>query len=367
MTSYHVLIVDDHSEVRRTIKSGIESLNQNINILEVPSGEEAILVLSQQKIDLLIADARLPGISGIELKKRVKADNPDLKIFLITGVQEPKIRHEVFNAGADAYFFKPIQMAGFLEAVTMSLNLDQILVTESQEELSSEDASDPYNEIATRLYRLHQELNANYTAILNEGGQILVQVGVLPEDASDPNLLSSYLATLKAAAKISQHLNTELPKDFMVFSGPSSEFLLTHIGQLFGLLVVVEIPTWNEKNFWKVFLSIRSALQDFLIVLSEQGIPLVAETVESPVTPDLETEVEIDSENPFLYIDKMLSKMKNKTEAANKFWEMATERNSEDILQSDVISFDQARKLGLTPMQDDTRQSDSSFEESLLD
>jgi len=353
LNRYHVLIVDDHSEVRRTLKAGIETLKHNINVIDVPSGEEAILVLSQQKIDLLIADARLPGISGIELKKRVRTHNTNLKIFLITGVQDPKTRQDVFNAGADAYFFKPIQMAGFLEAVSMSLNLDQIPITESQEEISLGENNEPSNGIAERLSRLHQELNALYTAILSEDGQIMVQAGIFPEDASDPNILSAFMMTLNAATKVSNYLGIDVPRDFIVFSGLSSEFFLTHVGQPLGLLVIVEIPTWNDKNFWKLLSSIRSAVQDFLIILSEHEVPLVVKAIEPSITSDLAPEEEIFEESSISDFEKILSKIGTQPQAADKFWDMARENSSAEILRSDAISFEQARQLGLTPTEDE--------------
>jgi CheY-like chemotaxis protein len=59
-----VLIVDDHRDVRQTLRAGLETLGQGIQVTDVPSGEEAILVLSRQP-NLLVADVRLPGITSL--------------------------------------------------------------------------------------------------------------------------------------------------------------------------------------------------------------------------------------------------------------------------------------------------------------
>jgi CheY-like chemotaxis protein len=85
MPKYRVLIVDDQSEVRRLLRAGLVTLGPDIQVVDVPSGEEAILVISRQPFDLLIADVRLPGISGLELKTRARMHNPNLKLILITG------------------------------------------------------------------------------------------------------------------------------------------------------------------------------------------------------------------------------------------------------------------------------------------
>ena len=117
MGAPHILLVDDQKEVTRVLRSGLESLKHEFRITDVPSGEEAFLEITPGSVDLLVSDVRLPGISGLELMRRVKEHNPDLKVILVSGVTEEKIRQEVAQAGADAFFFKPVELADFLDAV----------------------------------------------------------------------------------------------------------------------------------------------------------------------------------------------------------------------------------------------------------
>ena len=103
MDRYRVLIVDDHHEVRRMLHAWVQTLGPRYEVLAMPSGEEAILVASRQPVDLLVADFRLPGITGLELMAKIKRRYPDLKVILITGVVDLKIRRQVADAGADAF------------------------------------------------------------------------------------------------------------------------------------------------------------------------------------------------------------------------------------------------------------------------
>ena len=98
-------------------------LEDDLDIVEVPSGEEAILDSSLNPIDLLVSDYRLPGISGIELMRKVRRNRPNVKVILITGQADPNIRKEVSEAGADAFFIKPIPIADFLDSVEHQLGL----------------------------------------------------------------------------------------------------------------------------------------------------------------------------------------------------------------------------------------------------
>jgi len=83
MNTYHVLIVEDHWDVRRVLRSGLESLEREITIVDVPSGEEALLVSTHLPIDLLVADIRLAGMTGLELQRIVRHRNPDAKIIMV--------------------------------------------------------------------------------------------------------------------------------------------------------------------------------------------------------------------------------------------------------------------------------------------
>ena len=128
MEPYRILIVDDQRDIRRMLRAGLDTLGVKFLVVDVPSGEEAMLVITRQHFDLLITDVRLPGISGLELILQAKARNPGLKLILITGVPDTTIRQRVIEAGADAFFFKPLDMADFLDAVERCLGLVETLL-----------------------------------------------------------------------------------------------------------------------------------------------------------------------------------------------------------------------------------------------
>ena len=60
--------------------------------------------LPPQKVDLLVADYLLPGISGVELMRKIRARNPELKVIFISGMTERKARDEMLGAGAYGNF-----------------------------------------------------------------------------------------------------------------------------------------------------------------------------------------------------------------------------------------------------------------------
>jgi FixJ family two-component response regulator len=329
-------------------------MEQDISVVDVPSGEEAILVISQQIIHLLIADVRLPGISGLELKERAMIRNPDLKFFLITGIQDQKTRKEVISAGADAYFFKPIEMSDFLEAVRKSLKFEKESSIEAKAKPAVKDVHQPSHGISQILSRLRQELEAVCAVLISENGQMMVQAGSLPDEAADPNVLALMMATFNTASKVSNMLSSESPKNVLYFSGKFHEFFLTYVGQSLGLLVVLSMPTWDADNLWKLIESIRFAVQDFQKMVSERGAPLVIQVVEPLTSNGSDLEDEPEEEGPHADMDDILKKVKIKPKEADKFWESATKESTDDIHRTDALSYDEARQLGLTPVDGET-------------
>ena len=70
-----VLLVDDQRDIVRLLHSSLQTLGHELEIIDAPSGEEALLEASLRRIDLLVADYLLPGISGVELMHKIRLRN----------------------------------------------------------------------------------------------------------------------------------------------------------------------------------------------------------------------------------------------------------------------------------------------------
>ncbi|RPJ18564.1 MAG: response regulator, partial [Chloroflexi bacterium] len=123
MSAPTILLVDDQRDIVRLLHATLQTLGHELDIIDAPSGEEALLEASRRKVDLLVADYLLPGISGVELMRKIRIRNPELKVIFISGMTERKARNEMLNAGAVATFDKPIPLADFLDTVERSLGL----------------------------------------------------------------------------------------------------------------------------------------------------------------------------------------------------------------------------------------------------
>ncbi len=339
MPPFHVLIVDDQRDARLVLRAGLETLGSQLKVTDVPSGEEAILVIASQPIDLLVADIRLPGISGLELQQRARQRNPGLKVILVTGVTDARIRDKVARAGAEAFFFKPVEMAGFLEAV--------------QRSLGSVEESRPVMGVAERLDGLCQDTQAMCAVLINQDGDIVAQAGNLPPDIDEANLVQALLITLDVTNKFSLAVGAVQPADFMLFSGGAYELALAHVGQTMGLLLLAA-PGWtDEKQVHNLKDTLQLAVKDLLVSLPVRGLPLAVPDRAPLIAPAPPVEPEPENNAALPDLEQLFHQaaQAEKTQA-DAFWEAAVVEDRAGEAGADTLSYEQAQKLGLAPPED---------------
>ncbi len=351
MAKYRVLLVDDQLEVRLPLKDAIDTLGPDFLVVDVPSGEEALLDLSSNSYDLLVTDVRLPGITGLELIRKVKKLNRDMNIILMTGLLEPEIRQEVADAGAAAFFLKPIEIADFLDAVERCVGLvDGVPVSQDILELSK-----PVESVSERLTSLRKELNAIAAVLLDERGRALAQAGDLPDASIKTALFPSLMAAFSASDKIAILLQNSPPKDLMYFSGLKYDIFLAHVGDSYALLVASN-PIESSNELPKSIEIVHAGLQDLLLILEKMGVPL--KSGEQPVQTEHEIQeeaLEVVPELEELFSGKSSEDIDK--QEVDAFWDTASLRlMDEEITNADALTYDQARQLGLTPEEGDSKE-----------
>ena len=120
--SLKILVVDDFATMRRIIRNLLQDLGFS-NISEADDGKTALPMLQNGNFDLLITDWNMPGMSGLDLLKAVRADTRLAKLPVLVLTAEAKRDQivEAAQAGVNGYVIKPFT------AETLKTKLDKIL------------------------------------------------------------------------------------------------------------------------------------------------------------------------------------------------------------------------------------------------
>jgi len=102
-----VLLIEDEAAIREMLRFALQQADYDV--MQSETAQEAMDVLANETVDLILLDWMLPGISGVELCKRLKKDNnyKKIPIIMLTARAEEDDKIQGLNAGADDYLTKP--------------------------------------------------------------------------------------------------------------------------------------------------------------------------------------------------------------------------------------------------------------------
>jgi putative two-component system response regulator len=193
-----ILIVDDDPLVRETMRDYVAHLGYDVR--DVGCAEEALVEIGKDAPDLVLLDVRMPGITGIELCRTLKADPLThlIPVVLLTAERELDSRVAGLAAGADDYFTKPVHPRELGARVRSLIRLKRVLEElEQAENLITSlaltiEARDPYtaghcvrlaacaSAFGERLGLGEEELRAlRLGGFLHDLGKIAVPDGIL--------------------------------------------------------------------------------------------------------------------------------------------------------------------------------------------
>ena len=340
MAPYQILIVEDQREVSRLLRSALETLEHKMEVMEIPSGEEAILFSSRNPVDLLVSDFRLPGLSGIELMSKVRKHHPNTKVILITGQTDPKVRKSVAEAGADAFFIKPVPMADFLDAVERHLGLVETILPPEPIAPAAPAASDL--SLPDLLTQLRADLEAIAVFLIADTGRVIVRAGDLPNSNDEISLLSSLLSIYSAGQKVSRLIGQKAASNWYVFDGDTYDLIFVPVGLAHAMLVLGADLAREDRVLKTVdtFTAARKVIEPLLGELPS-SVPAYVE----PPTVVAEAPEENAGE-----LEPLLKDAKKKLKAAdvNEFWDKAADQHKPPS-KPDMLSYEQAKQLGLAP------------------
>jgi len=116
----NVLVVDDDPSIRNMLSIVLKKENYNVYMAE--SGEKALENIRKNKIDMVISDIKMPGMSGIELLGRIKKIRKDIPVLMITAYTSTDDAIEAMKLGAEDYVSKPFNLEELKIVISKAFN-----------------------------------------------------------------------------------------------------------------------------------------------------------------------------------------------------------------------------------------------------
>jgi DNA-binding NtrC family response regulator len=128
----NVLLVDDEEKFLDVLSQRLGT--RGLDAVTATSGEEALVKIKNKNFDAIILDITMPGIGGIETLKRIRKENPELQIIMLTGRGSVDKAVEAMKEGAIDFLEKPADIEKLLEKIEMARQKKSLLVMKNVEE-----------------------------------------------------------------------------------------------------------------------------------------------------------------------------------------------------------------------------------------
>ena len=153
---FNILVVEDDKNLRKLITTYLQ--RNKYNTYEATNGEEALNVLDQSYIDLIVSDIMMPKMDGYELIKSLREAKYEVPILIITAKSEIEDKKEGFLLGADDYMVKPIDIEEMLLRIQVLLRRSK---SASEKKIQIGDLLLNYNQLSVikkdKVYNLAQK------------------------------------------------------------------------------------------------------------------------------------------------------------------------------------------------------------------
>ncbi len=131
-----ILWIDDEIDL---LKPFIYLLNQEgYEVMTATSGEDGIRIANQEVFDLIFLDEIMPGVDGLEVLKRIKLDNPQQLVVMITKSEEESLMKQAYSGWVDDYITKPFSFNQILSVLNRMLKRRQLIEEKMAEEYAGQ-------------------------------------------------------------------------------------------------------------------------------------------------------------------------------------------------------------------------------------
>src|ERR1700694_1408204 len=112
-----ILVVDDHEMVREGLMAMLQSEVDFDVVAKTGHGAEVVALVEATRSDVVLLDARLPDVSGVDVCRRLTQSHPEVAVVILTTYTDPDLVQECIQAGARGYVVKDVERFSLKESI----------------------------------------------------------------------------------------------------------------------------------------------------------------------------------------------------------------------------------------------------------
>lgn len=168
-----LLLVDDHPMVRQGLRTMLLEAGGINVVAEAPDAVAAMAVVRREPLDLVLSDLSLPGKTGLDLLKMIKAEQPQLPVLILSMHAEEIFALRALKLGAAGYLMKDVDLPTLAEAIHRAASGGKYISQGFAERLANQIAVDgkgaPHERLSQREFEVFRLIAA---------GKSLTEIGV---------------------------------------------------------------------------------------------------------------------------------------------------------------------------------------------
>ncbi len=264
-----ILVVDDDFATLDFLRSILELSEGNFEVLGVPSADEGLLALKRARFDLLVADLRLPGMSGIELGRKARQIKQGLPIIIITGYDSPEAEAEAAALGVVSYLTKPLDAEDFLRAVFDAVRDLPRLDDEELVYGLPLGGEVVLPAVARQLETLRTDTGAERVVLATVSSEILFCAGGR-RDEELQKLITAVAFTMVSTFHLSDRLGADEPQSMQFLVGEQADLYCANIDRNYFLSIFFDAQV-RRGRIGTVWVFTRRAIKNLRELLEEKG------------------------------------------------------------------------------------------------
>ncbi|MBF0533113.1 MAG: response regulator [Candidatus Omnitrophica bacterium] len=115
-----LLVVDDEIDIREFAKNFFAK--RGIPVLTAGGGVEALQIIQNEKPDLVLLDVTMDELSGLDVLRRLRKNNNNVKVIMVTGVEDEDVVQQAHSFGVRSYIHKPLILEELEKIVLAEIN-----------------------------------------------------------------------------------------------------------------------------------------------------------------------------------------------------------------------------------------------------